>query len=321
MPAAAGTTTAMREAAFQEANAAGSKWVNVNATWRELEPSAGSYDLGRITDELRLARQAGQSAVLTIKVTETTVSGVPLDLLARPLNDTTVLARFDALVDRMAALLQDSNVGWVNIGYEVDTFLFLNPSQQAPFDALFQRGKARVKAYRASLPVGMVFSFDTTRMSDQMFQALKARADVISFNYYGLGPGFTHRSPSAPLSDIPLMLMLAEGKPVLLTELGFSTNGLNGSQSAQQEFLANAFTALRPTSGRIRGVSVWAMRDLPQALTMAIGNELGLAHDSNFLRFLGSAGLKTEQGATKPAWATFSTAAAQFQTLGSCTTR
>jgi len=319
MPTAASTTPAMRQSAFEEAAAGGSRWVNVNATWRELEPLPGKYNLTRITDELRLARQAAQRAVLTIKVTETTVTGLPSDLAMRAMNDATVVARFELLVDRLAALIKDTNVGWMNIGYEVDTFLFLNPGQITPFNTLFQKGKSRVKRHRSTIPVGMVFSFDTTRISDEMFNAVKKGADIISFNYYGLGPGFTHRSASAPLSDIPLMLLLAEGKPVLLTELGYSTGGVNGSAARQQEFLANAFSALRGTSGRVAGASVWAMRELPLSIANAVSAELGLAQDSNFMSFLRTAGLATETGTHKLAWDSFVMAASQYQMPSTCT--
>jgi hypothetical protein len=319
MPAIIATTTAMREASFAEANAGGSKWVNVNATWQELEPFNNVFALTRITDELRLARESGQRAVLTLKLPNTTVSGLPSDLASRSLSDSTVRSRLERLLDRMAPLIRDTNVGWINLGYEVDTFLFLNPSQQSGFFSLYDAGKTRIRSLRSNVPVGMVFSFDTTRMSDQVFNQLKSRADHISFNYYGLGPNFTHRATSAPLSDIPLMLHLGQGKQVLLTELGYSTAGANGSSTRQQEFLSNAFTALRSTSGRVAGISVWAMRDLPANIVATVGNTLGLAHDTNFNNMLKSSGLKTEDGSEKIAWSTFRTSAQQFPVLGTCT--
>ena len=60
---------------------------------------------------------------------------MPTYLAGKSLNDPTVKTRLNALLTKIAPLLPPQ-VKWMNIGYEVDTFTFTNPTQLPSYLAM-----------------------------------------------------------------------------------------------------------------------------------------------------------------------------------------
>ena len=315
MPSQAGISKAMRDAALKEAMAVGSRLVNVNASWAELEPTAGKYNFTRIQDELSLAQTNSLPVMFTLKVTDSIASGLPLDLQSQDLASTVVLSRLDKLLAALKPILP-SQVKWLNVGYETDVYLFYRPNEVNSFRTLFQRAQSKLTG---SYSLGVVQSFDTFRTSDLMFKQLVGLGAHVAFNYYGTGQDFRQRSTSAPLADIPLMVRAAAGKAVVINEVNYSSAGLDGSREKQSEFLTNVLNAVAQQPLKVKAVNVWALRDLPLNMVTEIALSQGLSGSSSFATFLGSLGLQDVNGLQKPAWQVFATRSSQFKSGSVCT--
>ena len=308
-------SNAQREGALQISTAAGSKNIVIGATWAELEPTQGSYKLTRITNELQLAAKYNLAAVFNLRLPQTMTTTLPGYLAGKSLNDPVVLTRLSALISRLAAIFP-AQVKWVNIGYEVDTYAFVNPSGLQAYLTLFDSGRAALKTLKPRISVGQVFSFDTSRSNNQMFQLLASRGDHISFTYYALTGTFQQRAPDSPAFDIPLMITMVAGKPVLLVEIGYSSAW--AGQSAQAQFYSSAYSTLRKSGGSVAMFSAWSYRDVPAALVASLSLQFGQT-GPEFSQFVTSTGLVDQFSSPKQAWYTFVSEAPAFATTSACT--
>ncbi len=307
-------TDAQRAGILQKATTAGSRNLIVGATWTQLEPSQGAYNLSRIDKELRLAANQNLPVVFNLRVPQTVAPALPGYLSGKSLNDPVVLSRLNELLKRIVPLLPPQ-VTWVNIGYEVDTFSFLRPQDVGGYMALFTSAKSRLKSLRPGISVGQVFSFDSTRANDQMFKQLVSNADHVAFTYYALSGDYEQREARSPAFDIPLMVSIAAGKPILLVEAGYSSNW--AGEAAQSEFVSQLFGALRKAGGAIQLFSIWSYADIPASLLPTLSMEFGQTSDA-FGQFITSTGLVRQSGAAKQSFTTFVSEASKTH-AGACT--
>jgi len=314
IPEDASLTGTERENALQFALQMGSRNLIVGASWAELEPTQGSYSLARIKDEFRIATKYGLATVFTLRVPQTATAAMPTYLAGKSLNDPTVKTRLNALLTKIAPLLPPQ-VKWMNIGYEVDTFTFTNPTQLPAYLAMFDAAKSTMKSLNPSLSVGQVFSFDASRTSDEMFRQISSRGDHVAFTYYAISGSFEPRAATAPAKDIPLMIAMAQQKPVLLLELGYST--AKASPAAQAEFFDNALNTLRQSGGSVPFFSTWSYRDIPSKYSSTIATQFGQT-DPAFSPFILSIGLIDGAGVPKPSWYVVDSNLKAFS-AGSCT--
>ncbi len=310
-------TLTARDAALQTSIKNGGKFLDIDATWNELEPQPGVFNLKRIQDEFSLLKKYGMKGVLTLKLIDHTKRGLPADLQS---SDWAALtARLNLLLNRVLPLVP-AGVRWINLGYEIDGYFFSHPTEINSFKSLVTSGKTYIKA-RTTLSVGTDFAFDSMLASNATFQVMSPVADHLTFDYYAQAAGFQQRTPDSPARDIPFMIYLAAGRPILLKEVGYPTSATSGSsEQIQSQFLANLFTALRATSGSFQGVSVWAARDLPSEEAGEVATQYDMDNDTAAAAFLGSLGLQTTVGVPKLAWPTYTQSAIAFGVRASCQT-
>jgi hypothetical protein len=320
IPRDSSLTTQDREAAFQSSVANNGRLLDVDATWAELEPRPGEFHLERIADELALGQKYGYRISFTLKIVDNVANGLPPDLAGLAWDDARVTTRLSALVDRVLRVLP-ARVEWINLGYEVEGYLGARPAEVGPFGRLVAAGKSRVRQQRPSLSVGVDFAFDSTRTGNAIFQALKPLCDHIAFDYYAQANQFTQRSPASPLSDVPLMIHFAEGRPIVLKEVGYSSGAASGaSEEAQNTFFSNLFQALRNASGQVVGANVWAIQDMPAGMVESVMRSYGMGANPAAESFLGTLGLNTTNAVPKPAWQTVTSAMSQFSARSACLT-
>jgi hypothetical protein len=105
--------------------------------------------------------------------------------------------------------------------------------------------------------------------------------------------------------DLWLMARLAQGRPLLLAEVGYSTAAQsNSSPALQNEFFQNFFTALSRRGNQFQMVTLWSLNDMPaQSLAQALANNGATSPAA--AAFMGSLGLRDSSGNPKPAWYTY----------------
>ena len=108
---------------------------------------------------------------------------------------------------------------------------------------------------------------------------------------------------------------MAQQKPVLLLELGYST--AKASPAAQAEFFDNALNTLRQSGGSVPFFSTWSYRDIPSKYSSTIATQFGQT-DPAFSPFILSIGLIDGAGVPKPSWYVVDSNLKAFS-AGSCT--
>jgi hypothetical protein len=317
IPWNAALTDAQRDGALGVALAAGSKILTVNAPWSELETGPGVYNFNRIASELRLATKYNLPTVLTIGSIFSGGPAMPADLNGKSWDDPVVASRFVAMLQNLKSQVP-VQMKWLNLGYEVDTYIAQAPSQAAPYLKFLTTVKPQAKSI-FGVSTGIVFSFDSTRASTAAFSQLQGVADHIAFDYYGIGPDFQHRDPADVQADLWLMNRMASGRPLIINEAGFSTAALtNSSTQRQATFFQNIFTALQQSSANVVAVTAWSLNDMPAAQIEAAMAGLTVPLTPTALAYLGSLGLRDAAGNPKQAWTVFTTSASQLSVPNAC---
>jgi hypothetical protein len=319
IPWNASLTDAQRDGALGVALAAGSKILTVNAPWSELESAPGVYNFDRVASELRLATKYNLPAVLTIGTIFSGAPAMPADLAAAGNSwaDPVVAARFVAMLQSLKSSVP-AQTKWLNLGYEVDTYLSQNPGQIAPYLTFLTSVKPQAKSI-FGISAGIVFSFDTTRASTAAFAQLQGVADHIAFDYYAVGPDFQQRDPAGVPSDLWLMNHLAAGRPVVINEAGYSTAAQTDSSNQRQAtYFQNIFSALQLSSGSVVAVTAWSLNDMPAAQVQAAIAGLAVPPTPAAIAYLGSLGLRDVSGNPKQAWTIFTTSATLLAAPNAC---
>ncbi len=108
--------------AAQLAYAAGSRGYLVGFTWRDLEPTPGTFALDALTQEVAYAKALGFTVLLNLQVINTSACETPDDLETFAFDEAPVQARFRVLLDALAQTL-GQDVTYLAIGNEVDGYL------------------------------------------------------------------------------------------------------------------------------------------------------------------------------------------------------
>jgi hypothetical protein len=320
IPRDSSLTFRSRETALQGSVQNNGRFLDIDATWSELEPSPGEFHFQRIQDELALGEEYGLQMSFTLKLIDNVVTGLPADLATLPWDDPRLTARLSTLLQRLIKMFP-TQVKWLNLGYEVDGYFGSRRSEATVFGRLVASAKLLVQQQSARVSVGIDFAFDSTRSSNDVLETLKPICDHIAFDYYAQGPGFFQRDASSPSRDVPLMLHFAAGRPIILKEVGYSSGTATGSSvDTQRLFFANLVDALRKASGQIVGASVWSIQDMPPVVVDLVLNLYGLGSDPVAASFLASLGLVQTDNTAKPAWSAFTSATADFSVAGACIT-
>jgi hypothetical protein len=313
-------TLANRDAALQVAVQNNARFLDIDATWAELEPTPGNFQFARIRDEFTLAQKYGLEVVFTLKLVNNNVSGLPPDLATLAWNNSQVVARLQTLLIQLLPQFQ-SQLKWVNLGYEVDGYFLAKPLEIPSYGALYSAGRTFVKSVAPAASVGIDFAFDSVHQNSAVFQMFSPYIDHVAFDYYAQDATLLERPPASLTIDIPLMVLLAAGKPVILKEVGYSSGiGAGSSPDQQRAFMANLFAAIQLAGGTFKGASVWAIQDMPASLVEQVMAQYGIGSNAAMASFLGTLGLQDLTGTPKPAWSVYTSSTAAFLVSGACQT-
>jgi hypothetical protein len=284
--------------AYEVFLAAGANAIEAPQPWSELEPARGRFRLGDVGAIVRGVRSTPGTRVMLIPAAvETTRRSVPPDLARVPWDSPRMIGRYRALLRRLAPRL-GRQVRYVSIANEADAYFSAHPGE---LPAFLHFARAEIAELRRLLPwarVGVTVTYaGLTAPHPFIARTLARLGDATILTYYPLVGAYRMRPPRAPLRDIPRMVRIAGGRPLVLQEAGYSSaRRLGGSPAAQASFVRNVFAAWDRSAQAIPFLSFYSLYDLPSAACHG---------RSPVVTFLCSLGLHYRDGRPKPAWTAF----------------
>jgi hypothetical protein len=290
------------------AQGAGVRGVIATYTWSSLETTPGHIDVSSLQSGLSYYHQKGLQVLLGIQVINTVKREVPSDLETVPFDDPQFISRFHTLLDAVRGALSGTE-RYISIGNEVDVYLRAQPTEWATYTSFYEDAVSYLHTSSPGLLVGVTTTFAGYSVaSTAEVRTLNGPSDVIILTYYPLQGDSQVLPPTAPATDIPLMLSLAGGKAVALQEAGYPSGTPNASSEAfQQQFVTSLYQAWHDAGNNLPFLSYFVLYDFDQPTCTALGTYYGSA-DPAFLSYLCTLGLRHSDGTSKPAWNTFVTA-------------
>jgi hypothetical protein len=307
---------AVLDADFASCISAGATTYELSVTWASLEPTPGTIDTSSLSALLTTVTSSHLVPYLVIKTIDTNQLTLPADLMdasdATKLNGSLqfdspqVLTRFAALMDAVTPLLVGQGGFYLAVGNEVDVWLGANPTAQNAYMTFVAQARARVHLDDARLAVGATCTFGVVGAAPALLSALLAVSDAASYTYYPLNADYSVRPPTVVSGDLSALVAAAQGKQVLLQEVGYPAGYLptpgNGSSAAmQQQFVTNIFAALAAQPA-IRYCSFMQMADYTPAEVTSFSTYYGISQPL-FLEYLATLGLVDSTGVSKAAFA------------------
>ncbi len=273
--------------------------------WSEIEPATGEYVLQDTFNYLSYVNNAyDYTLMIGIQVLNTTAKETPADLLDVPFDDPRMIGAFEALFDQLLPALTE-NVRYLSIGNEVDVYLTAHPEEWDAYKTFFDATAAYVREWAPWIEVGVTVTFDGMQTEADKVVRLTETADVAIVTYYPFKAGLQVKEPSAALIDFPQIVALADGRPVILQEVGYPSAEILGSSEAMQaEFVRYAFEAWAVEGEAIPFFNYFVLHDFTEQMCSDFETYYGFPNE-RFHAMLCSLGLRQADGTPKAAWDVF----------------
>ncbi|PYM12632.1 MAG: hypothetical protein DMD81_23455 [Candidatus Rokuibacteriota bacterium] len=184
---------------------AGVNFFLFSGDWGNLEPSPGTFDFQGLVQpltEMGARYPQFKGFGFTIKMLNAGRRSTPADLDALPFDNTTVLERFDALIDALAAEPLSAKLGFIIVGNEVDASL-ADPTDAAAFVTFYRRAVDRIHLKLPRVKVGTILtSGGAMRTATKLFADVSALSDFVAYTYYPIGGTATGTWVMRPVSEV-----------------------------------------------------------------------------------------------------------------------
>ena len=292
-------------AEYQAAYNAGARGAQTAAPWGSLNPTGTTYDFAALSNSffgLATLKNIGFDALfLNIPIIAIDKRSMPADIISLAFDDPTVKSRFRGLLDAIKDLLND-RVKYVAFGNEVDTYFATRPSEWTAYRNLVEDARSYLKTLKPNIQVAVTTTFSGASASvPAEVNALNSTMDVVALTYYPISTNFIPRDPVTVKDDVAKMLLLANGKPIVMQEWGYpSSSVLTSSDKKQSDFISNSFTQLKEKGPSVFPfVSFFKYRDWNAAYVQMLTNQTA---GQSFYEFMASLGLKKNDGTSKSAF-------------------
>ena len=269
-----------------------------------LEPSPGTITVTQVGTNAANDTAAGfTQQLIGLQVINTVVRDVPADLATTPWDTAVMRSRFKAVLDQLAPGLK-GRVTYLSIGNEVDVHL-ASTGEWASYKVFLDDVAAYARTKWPGVKVGTTLTFGGAQAHPTEAAQLTSACDVLIFTYYPLGPGFIPQAPSRPATDLPAMVALAGGRPVVVQEFGYPADAvtLGSSEAAQATFITSGLTTWASLSAtEMPFLNVFLLHDFDPGTVNTLAGFYGLPSDAGFKAYLGSLGLRQNDGTPKQAW-------------------
>jgi hypothetical protein len=279
----------------------GADATSISLFWDEMEVTPGTYSPAEDWPSLLNAYYptTGLSVSLTFSVIDTTADRRPPDLQGLAWDDPVLIDRFRSHMDAVLDHMSDIDLTAISIGNEVDALL-QSPSDIAAYARFLAAARAHLGLRRPGVPVGTKLTFGGINTNPAIYQPLLAESDAALITYYPLGPDFTLRPVADVPGDLDRIVALAQGLPIYLLETGYPSDGCGAVPGAQAAFVSAMLEEVTARGDPFKLISFTFLTDLPPEVVDYYAGYYGVGGDC-FARYLGTLGLRTNDGREKPA--------------------
>lgn len=290
---------------FDQSVQTGVTYISGAGKWTELEPGKGKYKLDSIDFQAHLAQSNRAKMSYTLRLIDTVHKAVPQDLMKKGWMDPEMRKRALRLIDELAPMLRD-RVQWFVFGNEIDGYFDRHPDEVGDFVRLYDLVAARLHKAVPGIEVASSVQFGGIGKLNGPLQALNDRCELLMLTYYPMNGDFTVQDPSAPLRDLPRMKAAANGRQVVLQEIGYPTGAANRSnEELQAEFFRNVFSEMRKEPQTFAAGNVFLLADLRDKVALDLASYYGITGHKPFRTFLQTLGLFDGNGRPKKSWSVF----------------
>ncbi len=290
--------------AYLEAVDVGMQALGLSLSWDDLEVSPGRYqpeiDFLQIAVEFYGPR--GTEVVLGINPIDTNNERLPAHLAGLSWDDEAVVRAFKELLDWALPRTAGLELTALSIGNEIDARLS-SPEEWAAYTSFFAQVAAHARGLRPGLRVSTKITKEgMVGATAALAESLNEHTDVVMTTYYPLGAGFQILPPETVAGVFDDVTGRYPDRAIIFAEIGSpSTSECGSSDLLQAQFIREAFSAWDKHSDQIEMLEFVWMHDISAASVGVYESYYGLS-DTCFLQYLGTLGLKHENGSDKPAW-------------------
>jgi hypothetical protein len=277
--------------------------AEAEAQWDRLEAMAG------------VVRTHKRALVLTVRAVDTTQDRRPSALKKLAWDSSAVTDAMHALLGRVFSTL-GPELRYLSLGFEVDRYVEANPLQGDAFKAFALDAVqfANTHPNRQSSRTGVTWSMRGWAAAEPprtWAPELLDASDMLMVSYAPMTDTYRATPSDAIPADLDQMLFAAEGKPLVITELGYPSSDLIGSsEDAQAEFVGRLLQEVTLRRNAVSFVGWGALHDPAPAWCQARAAACGHPDSLELYVYWCSTGLRTRQGSTKPSFDEFRAGAA-----------
>jgi hypothetical protein len=287
---------------FDMVTDAGMTFLVHNAKWNELEPKKGQYSLDGLSFNVSTAERLNIPIAYTFRLIETVDRAMPSDLKNERWTDSKLEERLMRVLEEIVPRFK-GRVRWFMLGNEIDGYFGRHPNEIGDFAALFGKAKRKIKQLDPSIQVSSTLMYGGIRLLDGAMKPLNDQYDFLCFTYYPIRGDFTMKDPDIVANDVRIMRQYANGRKVLLQEIGYPSGSANQSDEQKQaRFVTNVFRELRANGDMIEAGCFWLLADLKDDFVRDLTRFYGITNSNTFRSFLQTLGMFDGQGRPKPAW-------------------
>lgn len=305
-------------ARFEQAVSSGVSFIYQSAKWEELEPQPRKYkfDVSDNVDEfVKRAGRHNLPVAYNLRIVDTNQKPMPGDLKNKSFNDPQVRERLFGLLDALIPRFR-KQVKFLMLGNEIDNY-FRDKKEVAAFNELFVAAAQKVKQLDPEIRVSTTVTFPGLSKAESLLKPLLDNSDFFALTYYPLKPdtSFEVRDPDSVKGDFERILSAANGKKILLQEVGYPSSARNkSSEEKQAQLFSNVFDFVESRRGEFIGVNFFLMSDLPDWMVEGFAKYYKADNSDAFKSFLQTLGMYDGQGRPKKSMEVFKNRAPRLGT-------
>ena len=289
--------------AFKFAKDAGINIAQYYPEWGKVETRKGKYNWEELDNNISFSSKAGMKASLIVKIVDNFKLGhLPGDIKFTRFDDPVFIERFTgfilAVLDRF-----DGKIEYLYIGNEIDIYFEKNRDHIDPYIQLYSKVYAAAKAKHPDVRFGTISTYHDAYKNNALdiVEDIGKQGDILGFTLYPQNMGM---QPADTIRLIQEMSSIAAklDKKFTLTETGFSTQGMAGSEEKQAHFVEELYKGYEMTSN-MDCLSLFILYDLSDSVNDMIAASYGVGGNKDFLQWLGTLGVLHNNGKPKKAWA------------------